>query len=128
MSGMRHGHGIFRQFLEYSVQVMSETCQGHDRQCPGRVRAAVEMQADFQAFVVSGSRCASHVRDTSGHDRAVLDFQAVFGTPRAGQIWDAVGKHPDFQAFLRSFWTRCTGHGLDTARMQPDFQAFLGSF
>ncbi|CAA2995976.1 Hypothetical predicted protein [Olea europaea subsp. europaea] len=51
------------------------------------VQAMSRAQAHFQAFwVVSGTRCAGHIRDKLRPRQAVL------------------GMYPDFQAFLDSFW------------------------
>ncbi|CAA2984918.1 Hypothetical predicted protein [Olea europaea subsp. europaea] len=106
------------------------------RPCPGCVMATVGMEPDFQAILVSGTRCAGNVRDASGPwkgcslvSRQFLghSVQAIFGMRRA-----IAGMQPDFSTFLGSFWdTMCKPqlrHIWALSGTQLDFQAFVGSF
>ncbi|CAA2995987.1 Hypothetical predicted protein [Olea europaea subsp. europaea] len=77
------------------------------RTCPGGILAVEEKHPDFQEFLVFGTRCASHVKD-------------------------ALGKQPDFQAFLGSFWDMmcrpCPVHVQAMTGMWPDFSGIFGQF
>ncbi|CAA3000158.1 Hypothetical predicted protein [Olea europaea subsp. europaea] len=117
------------------------------RPCPGCILVATRTQPDFQAFlgnfwdtVVSGIWCTGHVQ---GRDQIFRHFYAVFGTQYAGHVQDApwlqpcpgrvlvaVGKQPDFSAFLGSFWDTvcrpCPGCSSDAARFSGISRQFMG--